>query len=315
MPVSFADRVVIVTGAGGGLGRTYALDIAGRGGAVVVNDLGCAVDGSGRSREAADKVVAEITAAGGRAVASYDSVATKDGARRIVDTAIDAFGRVDALINNAGNLRNDWFENVREEDRDAVIATHLFGTFNVTQAVWPHMHAQKYGRVVFTSSASGMLGNPMQAGYGMAKAGIVGLMNVLSQEGRPHGILCNAITPNALTRMGEEHAEKMEPGVLEKMAPVMAALGRSMEPVFNAGIVVYLASAACTTTHTIYSQLGGRIARVFIGVTEGWQGPRTHPATADDIAAHIGQIRDATRGSHIPDDLNHEFRIVVGPDV
>lgn len=315
MPVSFADRVVIVTGAGGGLGRTYALDIAGRGGAVIVNDLGCAVDGSGRSPDVAEKVVAEITVAGGRAVASHDSVATKDGARRIVNTAIDAFGRVDALINNAGNLRNDWFEDVREEDRDAVIATHLLGTFNVTQAVWPHMQARKYGRIVFTSSASGMLGNPMQVGYGMAKAGIVGLMNVLSQEGRPHGILCNAITPNALTRMGEKHAEKMESGVLEKMAPVMAALGRSMEPGFNTGIVVYLASEACTSTHSIYSQLGGRIARVFIGVTEGWQGSRAYPATADDIAAHIEQIRDATRRVHIPDDLNDEFRIVVGPEV
>jgi NAD(P)-dependent dehydrogenase (short-subunit alcohol dehydrogenase family) len=311
MAISFENRVAIITGAGGGLGRTYALDIAKRGGAVVVNDLGCAVDGSGSSRGPADKVVAEIKATGGRAVASYETVVTRDGARRIVQTALDSFGRIDALINNAGNLRNDWFEDVKEEDRDALIATHLLGTFNVAQAVWPHMQAQKYGRIVFTSSASGMLGNPMQVGYGMAKAGVTGLMTVLSQEGKAHGILCNALMPNALTRMGEKHAEKMKPGDLEKMAPIMAAIGKSMDPSFTTAITVYLASEACTSTHSIYSHLGGRFARVIIGVTEGWQGSRETPSTVDDIARHIDQIRDTTRAIHVPDELNHEFRIVV----
>lgn len=313
MPISFADRVAIVTGAGGGLGRTYALDIARRGGAVVVNDLGCAVDGTGSSPEPADVVAAEIKAAGGQAVANHDSVATKDGAERIVKTAIDAFGHLDAVINNAGILRNDWFEDAHEGDRDALLATHLLGTFNVTQAAWPHMQARKYGRIVFTSSASGMLGNPMQSSYGMAKAGITGLMNVLSQEGRPHGILCNAIMPNALTRMGEKHAEKMKPGDLEKMAPIVGAIGKSMDPSFNTALVVYLASEACTSTHSIYSHVGGRIARVVVAVTEGWQGSREYPANAEDIAAHFEQIRDTSRGIHVPDDLNHEFRMVVTP--
>lgn len=308
--ISFANRVVIVTGAGGGLGRTYALDIAKRGGAVVVNDLGGTVEGLGGSPAMADKVVAEIKAAGGRAVASYDSVATKDGACRIVKTAIGEFGRIDALINNAGNLRNDWFEEVTEEDRDALLAVHLIGTFNVTQAAWPHMKERKYGRVVFTSSSAGMLGNAMQSAYGMAKAGITGLMNVLSQEGEPHGILCNALLPNAMSRMAEKHGEKMDPDARKEIAPVMAVIGKTMDPSFTTGIVVYLASEACQSTRSIYSSLGGRIARAFIGVTEGWQGSREHPATAEDIAAHIAQIRDTTRGFHIPNGLFHEHRIV-----
>ncbi len=307
--ISFENRVVIVTGAGGGLGRTYALDIAKRGGCVVVNDLGCTVEGRGGSPAMADKVVAEIKAAGGRAIANYDSVATVEGARRIVTTAIDAFGRVDALINNAGILRNDRFEDVTEEDRESLLLVHLMGTFNVTQAAWPHMKAQNYGRLVFISSSAGMLGNAMQTAYGMAKAGVTGLMNVLSQEGEPHGILCNALLPNAMSRMAEKHAEKMDPDELKKNAPTMAAIGQSMDPNFTTGIAVYLASEACKSTHSIYSSLGGRIARVFVGVTEGWQGSREHPATADDIAAHIEQVRD-TRGFYVPDDLFHEFRIV-----
>lgn len=309
--ISFENRAVIVTGAGGGLGRTYALDIAKRGGAVVVNDLGGTVEGLGSSPGMADQVVAEIKAAGGRAIASYDSVATKDGARRIVRTAIDEFGRIDALINNAGNLRDGWFENVTEEDRDSLLSVHLIGTFNVTQAAWPYMKTQKYGRVVFTSSAAGMLGNAMQSGYGMAKAGITGLMNVLSQEGEPHGILCNALLPNAMSRMGEKHGEKMDPNERKAKAPIISAIGKSMDPSFTTGITVYLASEACKSTHSIYSSLGGRIARVFIGVAEGWQESREHPATAEDIAVHIEQIRDTTRRFHIPKDLFDEYRIVV----
>jgi NAD(P)-dependent dehydrogenase (short-subunit alcohol dehydrogenase family) len=259
----------------------------------------------------ADGVVAEIRAAGGRAIASYDSVATRDGAQRIVKAAIDSFGRLDALVNNAGILRDDRFEDVKEEDRDALVAVHLLGTFNVTQAAWPHMQAGGYGRIVFTSSSSGMLGNAIQSGYGMAKAGITGLMNVLSQEGAPYGILCNALQPNAITRMGMKHGEKMDPEAMKANAPVMEAIGKSMDPAFTTGIVVYLASEACRSTHSIYSSLGGRIARVIIGVTEGWQGSREHPATAEDIAEHFAEIRDVTRGVHIPDALYDEFRIVV----
>jgi NAD(P)-dependent dehydrogenase (short-subunit alcohol dehydrogenase family) len=304
--ISFENRVVIVTGAGGALGRTYALDIARRGGAVIVNDLGGAVEGGGGSRAAADEVVAEIEAAGGRAIANYDSVVTQDGARRIAAAALDAFGRIDALVNNAGIIRNSWFEDVSSEDLDALITTHLVGTFNVTQAVWSHMKAQGYGRIVFTSSASGMLGNPTQSAYGAAKAGIAGLMNVLSQEGEPHGVLCNALMPNAMSRM----AHTLSPEVAVLGLPHVQTFPKTTDPAFTTGIVVYLASEACASTHSIYSSLGGRIARVFIGVSEGWQGSREEPSSAEDIAAHIEQIRDPRGGFNIPSSLIDEYRIV-----
>jgi NAD(P)-dependent dehydrogenase (short-subunit alcohol dehydrogenase family) len=304
--ISFENRVVIVTGAGGALGRTYALDIARRGGAVVVNDLGGGVEGSGGSRTAADEVVAEIKAAGGKAVASYDSVVTPDGARRIAAAAMQAFGRIDALINNAGNIRNAWLEDAAAEDLDAQLETHVRGTFNVTRAVWPQMKAQGYGRVVFTASAAGLLGNPTQSAYGAAKAGVLGLMNALSQEGEGHGILCNALTPNAISRMGYTLPEE----VAALGLPYVQTFPQAMDPSFTTGVVVYLASEACGSTHAIYSSLGGRIARVFVGVTQGWQGSRETPARAEDIAAHFDQIRDPRRGFHIPTSLLDEYRIV-----
>ncbi|TAL04273.1 MAG: SDR family NAD(P)-dependent oxidoreductase [Rhodospirillaceae bacterium] len=308
--ISFQNRVVVITGAGNGLGRTYALDIARRGGAVVVNDLGVDIEGVGGSHAAADKVVAEIKAAGGKAAANYDSVATTDGASRIVKAALDSFGRIDALINNAGNLRTALFENVSQEDRGSLFETHLAGTFNVTQAVWPHMKAQGYGRIVFTTSAAGMLGNPTQSAYGAAKAGITGLMNVLSQEGEPYGILCNGLMPNATGRMGEKTVKDTDPEVMKKKAPFLSALGKSLEPEFTTGMGVYLASESCKTTHSIYSSLGGRMARVFIGITEGWQGSREQPATAEDIAANIVQIRDTAGDFHIPKKLTDEHMVV-----
>jgi NAD(P)-dependent dehydrogenase (short-subunit alcohol dehydrogenase family) len=308
--ISFENRVVVVTGAGGGLGRSYALDLAKRGGAVVVNDLGGTVEGSNPSRAMADRVVGEIRAAGGRAIASYDSVATPDGAHRIVATAIQEFGRVDALINNAGNLRNAWFEDCREEDLASLLAVHLAGSFSVTRAAWPHMRAQGYGRVVFTTSSAGLFGNKMQCAYGAAKAGIAGLMNVLAQEGEPFGILCNALMPNAGGRMADKTVESMSAEALNEAAPYLSAIHHSMDPGFSTGLAVYLASEACTSAQCIYSSLGGRIARVFVGVTEGWQGSRERPATAEDIAAHIEQIRDLRRGIHTPRSPLNEFRIV-----
>jgi NAD(P)-dependent dehydrogenase (short-subunit alcohol dehydrogenase family) len=306
--VSFANQVVIVTGAGGALGRSYAREVARRGGAVVVNDLGGSVPGVGESHDAADKVVAEIRSAGGRAVANYDSVATRDGARRIAAAAIDNFGRIDALINNAGNMRFARFTDVPEQDLAAVLAVHLVGTFNVTQAVWPHLQAQRYGRVVFTSSSAGMLGNPEMTSYGAAKAGIAGLMNVLSQEGAPYGILCNALLPNAMSRMGQFVAEAATEATQPN--PHVAAIMPAMDPAFTAGITVYLASSACTSTHSIYSALGGRIARAFVGVTEGWRRADMTPPSVDEIAANIATIRDVSKGFQIPVDLKDEYGIV-----
>ncbi len=196
----FEDKVVIVTGGGNGLGRAHALAFARRGARVVVNDLGGSLDGSG-SGDAADRVVAEIEAIGGRAVASKDSVCDKEGSRRIVQIALDAFGTVDILVNNAGNLRDKSFKNMTLEDFDAVLDVHLRGTAYVTHAAWPVMYEKSYGRIVFTSSGSGIFGNFGQANYGSAKMGMVGLMNVLAIEGLSKNIRVNCLAPGAATRM------------------------------------------------------------------------------------------------------------------
>lgn len=304
--IDFTGRTVVITGAGGGLGRTYALDIARRGGNVVVNDLGGNVDGDNPSPSMADTVAEEVRAAGGRAIACYDSVVTRDGAEAIIDKALTEFGQVDALINNAGTLDNYWFEDFPEKERDSLFAVHLTGTFNVTQAAWRHMQKAQYGRVLITSSGAGMFGNQMQSAYGAAKAGSTGLMNVLAQEGKKHNIMVNALLPNATSRMGD----KMDMKLMEPMMKWASNMENSVSPPFITAAAVYLVSEQCGTTHDLYSVLGGRIARAFIGVTEGWLGPRDTPPSADDIAEHIEVIRDVTRGVHIPADLMDEARIV-----
>ncbi len=303
--VNFEGRAVIITGAGGGLGREYALEIARRGGMVLVNDNGGDYRGDNPGPAMADAVTAEINAAGGKAVANYADVGDRAQAQTIADDAIRHFGRIDALIANAGNLRNDWFENVSIVDRDSVWSAHLAGNFNAAQAVWPHMKKAGYGRVLLVASAVGAFGNEMQAAYGAAKGGNIGLMNVLAQEGKPHGIMCNALLPNAESRMGAA----MD---FEEMAPMMQhalKMGGSVSPPFVMPMAVYLASEACTTTHDLYSVMGGRMARAFVGVAEGWLGPRDVPPSADDVASHIDQIRDTSK-FHIPASLKDEFRIV-----
>lgn len=295
--ISFAGRVAIVTGAGGGLGRAHALEIARRGGAVVVNDLGGDVAGRGGSGTMAEQVVEEIRAGGGRAVANHDSVATTDGANKIVATALDAFGKVDVLINNAGIMRNDHIEDVTDEDWDAVIATHLTGSFKLTRAVWPHMKKQRYGRILFTSSSAGLFGTALVTSYAAAKAGIAGLMNIAAIEGEPHGILCNGLMPNAMSRMAEQAARDwVAKGDEEELASLPPEVGNSMNAEFNTPLAVYLASEACTSTHALYSQCLGRVARVFIGVAPGWQFQRQSPHTVEDIASHWDEITDMSRG-------------------
>ena len=220
MTIRFDNRVAIVTGAGNGLGRAHALLLASRGAKVVVNDPGGAVDGKGGDHAAADKVVAEIKKAGGQAVPNYDSVADPKSAANIVKTAVDSFGTVDIVVNNAGVLRDKTFHNMTVEDFDFVVKVHFLGTAYVTHAAWPIMRAKAYGRVVVTSSNSGIYGNFGQANYAGAKLAVVGFMNALRLEGQKYNIFVNALAPVAGTRMTES---LMTPEVLAKLDPAFVS--------------------------------------------------------------------------------------------
>jgi NAD(P)-dependent dehydrogenase (short-subunit alcohol dehydrogenase family) len=273
----FDGKVAVITGAGGGLGRCHALELARRGARVVVNDIGAAADGGRETQTAAESVVAEITALGGTAVANADSVATRAGGAAIVQAALDSFGRVDIVINNAGIVRDAAFKNMTPEIVDPVIDVNLKGAFNVLQAAWPHLREQGYGRVVNTSSGSGIFGNFGQANYGAAKMGLVGLTHVLTIEGAKNGIAVNAIAPIARTRMTE------------------AALGKTgdtYDPELVTPVLVYLAHESCDRSGHIYSVGGGRVSRVFIGLTPGITDRKL---TAESIAESIDQV-DATEG-------------------
>ena len=203
MTISFKDKVAIVTGAGGGLGRCHALQFAERGAKVIVNDLGGSVDGSGGSSEAADKVVDEIKVMGGDAISNGSSVTDKAGVKKLVDDAMAAYGRIDILVNNAGVLRDKSFAKVTLDDFEFVVDVHMMGSVYCTKAVWPIMVEQKYGRIVMTSSSSGIFGNFGQSNYGSAKMGVVGLMNTLRIEGQKNNIKVNSLVPVAATRMTE----------------------------------------------------------------------------------------------------------------
>ena len=285
--LGFDGKVAIITGAGGGLGREHALLMASRGALIVVNDLGGAVDGSGSDKGAAEHVVDEIKAAGGEAVANADSVATPEGGAAIVKTAIDAFGRVNIVINNAGILRDKAFHNMTPDLVDPVIAVHLKGAFNVTQAAWPHMREQGYGRVISTSSAAGIFGNFGQANYGAAKMGLVGFTRVLAIEGAKYNIKANAIAPLALTRMTES---------------IMGALGDKLDPALVTPLVTYLASDACEASGRIFSVGGGRVAEVFIGETKGYHHADLSP---EDVRDNWATITDQT-GYAVPMNLADE---------
>ncbi|OWA00776.1 short-chain dehydrogenase [Streptomyces sp. CS113] len=300
--ISFQGRVAIVTGAGGGLGRAHALDLAARGAKVVVNDLGGGIDGRGGGAAMADQVVKEITAAGGEAVASYDSVATPEGGKAIVQTALDAFGTVDVLINNAGNIRNAPFTDLTPEAIDVLLAVHVKGAFYVTQPAFAVMRDKGYGRIVFTSSAAGIFGNAEQANYAAAKGAVLGLANVVALEGAPHGVKVNTILPAADSRM----AAAMNPETLAGI-PTTPAHG---EPEMITAMATYLAGEDNPHTHEAFSVARGRYARVFIGVTEGYHVAADAPvATADDIAAHVDTIRDQN-GYHVPGSLVEEFALI-----
>src|SRR5579862_2589001 len=256
--IGFDGRVAIVTGAGGGLGRAHALLLAARGARVVVNDVGGSVSGEGGDAGPAQRVVDEIVAAGGEAVADTNSVATPEGGAAIVATALEQFGQLDIVVNNAGILRDKTFQNMTADLLGPVLDVHLKGAFYVTRPAWAHMRERNYGRVVNTSSNSGILGNFGQSNYGAAKMGLVGFTRVLAVEGAKYQIKVNAIAPIAKTRMTEE---------------ILGRLGDKIEPQLVSPIVAFLAHEDCPVTGEVYSAGGGRIARFFIGLTPGYYNP------------------------------------------
>jgi len=294
MDITFDGKVAIVTGSGGGLGKTYALELARRGARVVVNDLGGSVDGSGGSSMAADAVVDEIKAAGGEAVANYDSVATPEGGANIVKTAVDAFGTVDIVINNAGILRDKSFAKMTADEIDPVLNVHLHGAFYVTQPAFAIMKEQNYGRIVNTSSPSGIFGNFGQVNYGAAKAGLMGMANVMAVEGAKYNIKVNTIAPVAKTRMTED---------------LLGPLADLVDPEQVMPLVVFLASEACELTHEVFSVGGGRYARIFIGVNQGWFAGKGEVPSVETIAENLDSIRDVTEYT-IPGNNNEEMALL-----
>ncbi|SKB99211.1 NAD(P)-dependent dehydrogenase, short-chain alcohol dehydrogenase family [Sphingopyxis flava] len=294
--ITFEDRVAVVTGAGNGLGRDYALELARRGAKVVVNDLGGSGSGEGASASAAQAVVEEIRAAGGEAVANTNSVATREGGAAVIQTALDTWGKIDILISNAGFLRNNRFEDLTDEQIDPIINVHLKAAFYVGQPAYRAMRAAGYGRILFTGSASAMFGHAWQANYAAGKGAMLGLSNVVALEGSAYGIQSNVMLPTASSRLEAE----MTPGFMEipqfaksfEKADFSIAEGRVV-PEFNTPLALYLVSEACTATHGVYSSNCGRYARVRICAAEGWVSPAGDvPPTLEDIASHFGQIEE-----------------------
>jgi len=293
--IRFDGRVAIVTGAGGGLGKTYALELGRRGAKVVVNDLGGKADGTGSGSSMADAVVKEITEAGGEAVANYDSVSTPEGGEAIVKAAVDNFGKVDVVINNAGILRDKTFAKLPPEDLEIVLAVHLKGAFFVSQPAFRHMKDNGYGRFLFTASGAGIFGNFGQTNYGAAKMGLVGLSNVLAQEGAKYNIKSNVIAPIAKTRLTEQ---------------LLGPMADKLDPACVTPLSVYLVSETCQLTHEIFDVGGGRYARVFIGLTPGWVKGPGEPATVEEIAENIDAIRDPADYT-IPDSIAGEMQAIL----
>jgi NAD(P)-dependent dehydrogenase (short-subunit alcohol dehydrogenase family) len=278
MSVDLHGRVAVVTGAGGGLGRSHALELAARGAKVVVNDLGGALAGEGADAGPADRVVAEIKGAGGEAVANYDSVADPVGAASIVRTAVDTFGTLDILVNNAGILRDRSFRKTDLADFRAVLEVHLLGTVYCTHAAWPVMNEARYGRIVVTTSIAGTSGNFGQSAYGTAKLGMVGLMNTLAIEGRKNNVLINAISPGAATRM----TEGLNPPALDKYM-----LAEQVSPA-----VAFLVSEECDVTGQILQAMAGSYSRVHMFETEGVQFDPAEPITTEMIVERWAEIND-----------------------
>lgn len=270
----FDDRVAVITGAGRGLGREYALLLASRGAKVVVNDIGSSIVGEGVDAGPAQQVVDEIRAAGGEAVANTGSVATPEGGKAIIDAALSHYGRLDILIHNAGNVRYGALDEISQEDFDAVVDVHLMGAFHVVRPAFPVMAKAGYGRIVLTSSIGGLYGTQGVVNYGVSKAGTIGLNNVVAIEGAEKGIKSNIILPGAVTRM----AEGLDISQYPPMGPELVA-----------PVVGWLAHDSCSVSGEMLVSMAGRVARAFVAETEGVYRPSW---SIEDVASHIDGIRD-----------------------
>tara|TARA_A100001391_G_scaffold106396_1_gene71302 strand:- start:403 stop:1323 length:921 start_codon:yes stop_codon:yes gene_type:complete len=294
MSINFEGRVAIVTGAGNGLGKCHALELARLGAKVVVNDFGGARDGSGGSSEAAEKVVAEITAAGGEAMADGADVANREQVQAMVQAVMDKWGRIDVLINNAGILRDKSFVKMSDDEWDKVVAVHLTGSANCSRAVWPIMRDQGYGRIVMTTSTSGLYGNFGQANYGAAKMAVTGLMNTLCLEGGKYDIKINCIAPTAATRMTEDLMPKEVLALLEPSEITPAVLFLASDQAPNRRIV--LAGAGCYAMVRLMESDG-------IYLDEGERTP-------DAIAAHFDQLSDMSDAKEMQNGGDHVSKIL-----
>ncbi|TGB40108.1 SDR family NAD(P)-dependent oxidoreductase [Mycolicibacterium peregrinum] len=272
----FDDRVAVITGAGRGLGREYALLLASKGAKVVVNDPGGSLTGDGADTAPAQQVADEIVSAGGEAIAVTDSVATAEGGQAIIDAAVERFGRIDILIHNAGTVRRASLKEMSYDDFDAVLDVHLRGAFHVVRPVFPLMCQAGYGRVVLTSSIGGLYGNHQVANYAAAKAGILGLCNVVALEGAAEGVLCNAIVPGAVTRM----AEGLETSAYPPMGADLVAPA-----------VGWLVHETCSVTGEFFVAIAGRMARAVVAESPGVYQPSW---TVEEVGEQIDHIRDAS---------------------
>lgn len=281
--IDYSGQVVLVTGAGRGLGRLYALDLARRGASVVVNDFGGTTDGHGSDTSVADAVVTEITTAGGTAVASHESVASPDGGQAIVDAALDAYGRLDAVVSNAGIFATAPFDELAPAEWRRMLEVHLDGAFYVSQPAYRAMKAQG-GRFVFISSSAGFFGQPNSAHYAAAKAGVLGLANVIAIDGAEHGILANCVLPFGYSRMITDTV-----GPRDDLEPETGFL-HAIEPELVVPLVTFLAGPTCELTHHSFSACAGRFARAFVGLADGWLGDTTDGVTAEDIEANLDAV-------------------------
>ncbi|MBB4614271.1 SDR family NAD(P)-dependent oxidoreductase [Novosphingobium taihuense] len=311
--IRYDGRVAIVTGAGNGMGRHYALSLAARGAKVVVNDLG--LDTSGAPLAASDDspaqaVVREIVASGGEAVACHESCATRDGGAAIVKAALDAFGRLDILVHNAGFLRNAPFEALDDTQIRSILDVHLMAGFYVGQPAFSAMKKNGFGRILLTSSASAMFGSHWQANYSAAKAGLVGLVNAIAVEGAEFGITANGLLPAGSGRLGTATDLDWPDSFYARLNPDMGMVVPAMTTDFVTPMVLWLVSERCQTTHSVYSATAGRYAKVLIAATNGWLSNYDAAPSPEDIERHIAEIDDPSI-IHTPQHVLDEFAPII----